>query len=213
MLFSLVCFLAACASLKNNGPAKVAPIILTIEGSGPDLSSVNLNVLGYKIIDRLEEFNSVNLDLVDEPDSATILLDIVIDRFTMFPPEQRVSRRFFKRNVQAGTNSNGKPVYQTVTASADIVQSRIRTSAFFNAKLTIKGNPGKTFERSFSERLNVDNTYVRNIQGDSRALDPSIYSATMPPMEPLTDDIVLALANREMLGRLSREIRSYYDNH
>ena len=209
----LIYLLAGCASFKSRGPEQVVPIALTIEAEDPQLASVNLNVFGFKAIDRLEDFNTVNLDLVDEPDSASILLNITIDRFTMFPPEQRISRRFFRRNIQVGTDANGKPVYQTVTASADIVQSRIRTSAFFNTNLTIRGTPGKTFERGFSENLNIDNVYVRNIQGDSRAVDPSIYSATMPPMEPLTDDIILALANKEMLDRLSREIRSYYAKH
>lgn len=204
--------LMSCGVTKNRQPEKLVPIAISIETREPQLTTVNFDVYAYKVIDRLEDFNVVDLDLVDERDTAEIELNIKIDRFTAFPPEQRVSRRVFRRNIQAGTDKNGKPVYQTITASADIVQLRTRTSAFFITNLVIKGTPGKTFKRNFNSNLNLDNVYVTNIRGDSRALDPSVYSATMPPMEPLTDDILLALSNKEMLDRLSREIRSYYNN-
>ena len=210
IIFFIFSLMTGCAALKNNTPRKIVPIAINVESSDPQLSSVNLGYYTLKVVDRLEDFNEVDLDLVDEPDSAAILLNIVIDRFTSFPPEQRVSRRVFRRSIQAGTDQNGRALYQTITATADLVQSRIRTSAFFNTSLTIKGSPGKEFKRSFSENMNIDHVYVTNIQGDTRALDPSVYTATMPPMEPITDDIVFALSNREMLGRLSREIRSYY---
>lgn len=210
VLFFFTCFLASCASLRNRQPKQVVPIAITIQADDHQLDLVNFNVYAFRIIDRLEDFNTIDLDLVDEADTASIILNIAIERFNTFPPEQRVTRRLFRRSVQVATDPSGKPVYRTVTASADIVQSRIRTSALFSTALTIKGNPGKSFKRSFNENLNVDNVYVTNIQGDSRALDPSVYSATMPQMEPVVDDILLALSNQEMLGRLSREIRSYY---
>ena len=210
VLCFMSCFLLGCAATKNRQPKQVVPILININTDEHQLSPVNFNVYAFKVIDRLEDFNEVDLDLVDEADSATIILNINIDRFFQLPPERRVSRRIFRRNIQVGTNTKGKAIYQTITASADIVQTRIRTSAFFDTRMVIKGTPGKTFERGFSENMNIDNVYVTNIQGDSRAVDPSVYSAAFPPMEPIIDDVLLALSDKEMLDRLSREIRSYY---
>lgn len=210
LVLILFCFLS-CGVTKNREAKKVVSIAVSIDTREPQLNSVNFDVFAYKIIDRLEDFNVVDLDRVDETDTAEIVLNIKIDRFSSFPPEQRVTRRVFRRNVLVGKDSNGKAVYQAVSASADIIQLRTRTSAFFVSNLIIRGTPGKTFQRNFSSNLNIDNVYVDNIRGDTRALDPSIYTATMPPIEPLTDEILLALSDKEMLGRLSREIRSYYD--
>lgn len=210
ILYLISSSVMSCAVLTDKNPRPVIPIALFIEHDEPQLNALNTDVYAYRVLDVLEDFNIVNLDLVDDPDSAQIHLSISIDRYSSFPPEQSVSRRVFRRAIQAGTNASGQPVYQTVTASADIVQSRIRTSALFNTNLVIKGKPGKTFKRSFSENLNIDRIYAANIQGDTRALDPSIIAATMPPMEPREEDIIMALSNKEMLGRLSREIRAYY---
>jgi hypothetical protein len=206
-LFILV--LSACAALKDKTPREEVPIAITIQANDYQLSSVNLDVYAYKVADRLDDFSSINLSLVD-PDTAAIDLKINIERFNAFPPEERISRRTLRRNVQVGTDQSGRPIYQTVVATVDVVQSRIRTSALFNVAMRFKNAPESTFKRSFSENLNIDNAYVANIQGDRRAVDPSLYSATMPPMPPLTDDILLALSNREMLERLSREIRNRY---
>ncbi|MEJ6982019.1 hypothetical protein WG906_16235 [Pedobacter sp. P351] len=209
----LVCFLAGCSINKNRPPRRVVPIALIIESNEPDLNMINFNVYAYKVLDRLEDFNDIDLKLVEDTDTAKIILSISIDRYLVFPPETRVSRRIFRRNLQTGTDVNGRPVYQTISASADIVQSRRRTSALFNTNLRIKGSPGKSVKRSFSNNLNFDQVYVTNIQGDPRAVDPSIYGAAFPPMEPFAEDILMALSNQEMLDRLSREIRSYYSNN
>jgi hypothetical protein len=210
MLCLLSGFMTACGLNRNRPPQPTVSIAITIQASDPQLSPVNLDIYAFKVIDRLEDFNVVDLDLTEDADTAAVNLTIDIDRYTAFPPETRISRRVFRRNIQAGTDASGRPIYRTITATADIVQSRIRTSALFNTNLIIKGTPGKTFKRSFSNNLNIDNVYVTNIQGDPRALDPSVHAATFPPMEPLTDDILLALSNQEMLDRLSREIRLYY---
>ena len=210
MLCLLFSFIAACGVNRNRPPQPLVSIAITIQTSEPQLSPVNLDIYAYKVLNRLEDFNVVDLDLTEDADTAVVNLTIDIDRYTAFPPETRISRRVFRRNIQAGTDASGRPVYRTVTATADIVQSRIRTSALFNTNMIIKGPPGKVFKRSFSSNLNIDSIYVTNIQGDPRALDPSVHAATFPPMEPLTDDILLALSNQEMLDRLSREIRLYY---
>jgi hypothetical protein len=200
--------ISSCASLKNNSKPTV-PISIRIEADEHQLQNVNWNVYGLKVIRQLESFNAVSLERAEE-DSATIQVSINIDRFNAFPPDERVSQRVFRRNIQAGTNAEGKPIYQTVTATASVVQSTIRTSAVFNTKLIIKGTPGKTFNQRFNETINIRNVYVRNLQGDQRALDASIYSLTTPPDAVHVDDVLLALSNQQMLERISREIRSYY---
>jgi len=205
-----LCILTSCAS-RNSSPKQIVPITISIQNNEPQLSSINFDIYTFRVLDRLRSFSPVQLELSDNADSAIVNLSISIDRYTQFPSEQRTSSQVYRRTIQIGTDQSGKPIYQTVAAVADIVRSRIRTSALFTTSLTIKGNPGKKFNRTFSENLNFDNVFVSNIRGDSRAVDPSLYTATMPPMDPTEDDILIALSNREMLDRLSREIRNYYD--
>jgi hypothetical protein len=210
-LYIICLLISSCASLKNSGFKQTVPIQLNIQTNEPQLRGVNLNYYGLKLLDRLDDFSAVSLHQVDEADSAAIILNLNINRFNSFPPDQRSSQKVYRRNVQVATDANGKPVYQTVSAVATVVQNIFRTSASFDANVLIKGSPGKTFKKNFTENFNFQSVYVANVQGDQRALDASVISATMRPMDPTVDDILLALSNREMLDRLSREIRTYYD--
>ncbi len=207
----LVLLISGCA-IKNRGTKQTVPVEINIHSNNNyPLSSVNFDYYALKVLDRLEDFNVVDLTLAGDDDTAAIIVDIKIENYTSWPPEERVSRRSYRRTVVAGTDANGKPVYQTVFATADIVTSRIRANALFRASLTIRGVPGKSFKRTFSSYISWDNVYVTNIQGDMRALDPALLTATSPPIPPTEEEILLALSNREMLERLSREIRAYYD--
>ena len=211
LLGCIICLLSSCSS-KNQPAKQVVPTEISVRyNNNYQLDGVNFNFYSLKVLDRLEDFNVVNLSLADEGDTATIIVNIDINNYNRWPAEERATRRVFRRSVPAGTDAKGQTVYKTVTASADIVSIRIRANAVFNTQLTIRGNPGKNYKRTFSSNLNWDNVYVNNIQGDTRALDPSLLSASIPPIPPTEDEILLALSNREMLEILSREIRSYYD--
>lgn len=203
-------FSGCATSKKVRNPEKIVAMDITIEGNDPDLNMVNLDVFKFKILDELEDFQHVDLTLADEGEDPELVLNIDIDNFVIWPKDERRSTRTFRRRVAVGTDANNRPVYQVVTASADIVQIIIRTSATFNAELRLTDTVAKPFNRSFSSRYNWTSTYVSNIRGDSRAIDPSLYSYSMPPMDPITDDILLVLATREMTKRLSNEIRSYF---
>lgn len=203
--------LAGCGSGKKGTKFKeqVIPITINIRGNEHELRFMNLDIYRFKLIEALERFQRVDLELVAADENPEIVLDLNIPSLVIWPREERTSRRVFRRTVVVGTNAQGNPIYQTVTATVDITQTRIRSNATFNTKLTFKGTPPSAFERSFYPRSVYQNITVGNIQGDSRAVDPSIMTAG-DLMEPTNDEILLALSLEEMAGRLSQEIRKKY---
>lgn len=68
----------------------------------------------------------------------------------------------------------------------------------------------KTFQKSISANYRYLNTYVKNIGGDSRAINPRLLSAIGPAFDPEPYDLLLALSRQDMVERISNEIRSYY---
>lgn len=204
--------LTQCGALKQNrADAPEVPIAITIKGNDPDLSPADLNYFMHQFLNELEEFQRVNLTIAEPQENPDIDLELDIQSFTIWPKDQRISRRVFTRTVVVGQDSKGRPVYGTVRASADIIQEQYRADARFSTKLQIKGTPGKNFSRVFTPRYRTNLVYVDNIQGDSRAIDPSIYAAVgPPPFDPEPHEFLLALAKEEMTDRLRNEIRSYY---
>lgn len=139
-----------------------------------------------------------------------MVLNLDISSFTLWPRDERVSRRRVSRNIVVGKDATGKPIVQTVSAVVDVVQIQRRSNARFVTNLSIKSTPGLKFQRTFTPNYNYVNSYVDNVQGDTRALDPSIMLRGTG-IEPLEDDFLLILARREMVGRLSSELRKYFD--
>jgi hypothetical protein len=161
-LYIICLLISSCASMKNGGFKQTVPIQLNIQTNEPQLRGVNLHYYGLKLIDRLDDFSAVSLHQVDEADSAAIILNLNINRFNSFPPDQRSSQKVYRRNVQVATDANGKPVYQTVSAAATVVQNIIRTSASFDANVSIKGSPGKRLRRTL-QKISTFNRYMLQI--------------------------------------------------
>ncbi len=208
----IIAILFACHSSKlPRAPKRDVPVALNIRTeNNATVNFVNTNYFGFQLIRDLDQFQAVDFTLVENDENPEVVLDVDIENFTLWPKDERLFRRRVSRNIIVGTNSAGKPVYQTVTALVDIVQVQQRTSARFNAKITIKGDPGLEFQRTFVPNYKYQNSYVDNIQGDSRAVDPLMLSRGMS-IEPNEDDFLLLLARREMIGRLSAELRKYYN--
>ena len=213
----LVCILLTTACGVRNGktkraPKPVVPIAIVIETrNNSDLNFINMDIYRFKVLDRLESFQDVDFDLVEADENPEVVLNLNIDNFILWPRDERVRRQVMSRVVQVGTDATGKPIYQTVRASVDIVQVEQRSNARFLVNLEIKGSPGKTFKRSFTPNYNYRVTYADNIQGDSRAVDPRLYFSRSPGMEPDTLDFLLTLS-QEMTERVSTELRSFYRN-
>ena len=212
MIFGFILVLSACGTRKN-GKKELRPIVLidfnieTQQNSG--LNFINMDYFKLKVLDQLENFQNVNLTLAEPDEKAAVTLNMNIDNFILWPRDERVSRRTLSRVVQSGTNAAGKPVYETVRASADVIQVQRRSNARFNVELKYKDKPEQTFKRNFSPNYNYSNTYIENIQGDSRAVDPRLYFSRNSGMEPQEIDFLLRLSN-EMVQRISSELRKYY---
>ena len=217
VLFALILLSMACGTSSKSGKAKrqpdrVVPVAFNIETRGnSDLNFVNLDYYRFKVLDELENFQSVDFTLAEPDEEPEVTLNLNIQNFVQWPRDERVSRRILSRVVQTGTDAAGKPVYQTVRASVDIVQVEQRVNASFTAEIKYKASPEKNFKRSFSPNYRYSKTYVDNIQGDSRAVDPSLYFSRSPGMEPQTQDFLFYLSE-EVVQRLSSELRSYYRN-
>ena len=214
ILFSFF-ILSACGTAGEGNkrePRRVVPVALNIETrNNSELNFINMDFYRLKLLDQLENFQSVDFTLVEPDEEPEVVLNLNIDNFVLWPRDERVSRRILTRVVQTGTDANGKPVYQTVRASVDVIHVQQRSNARMIVDLNIKGTPGKTYKRSYSPSYNYAKVFVDNIQGDSRAVDPSLYFSRGPAFEPETIDFLLTLSG-EMVQNVSLQLRSYYRN-
>ena len=196
---------------KNKRPPKreVAVAFNVKTANNSELNFINMDYYRLQILDKLEDFQTVNFVLAEPDENPEITINLNIDNFVLWPRNEQVSRRVLTRVVQTGTDAAGKPIYQTVRASVDIFQVERRSNARMVVDMRIQGTPPKTFKQSFFPRYNYKNVYVDNIQGDSRAVDPSLYFSRNQGMEPDAMDFLFQLSG-EMVDRVSHELRSYY---
>ena len=204
-----------CNSSKSGrtpkAPKREVPIAINIRAeSNATINFVNLDYFRLQLIQELDQFQAVNFLLVDESQAPEVILNMDISNFTLWPRDERRYRRRFSRNVVVGNDAAGKPIYQTVIASVDIVEVRRRSNARFVTSLSVKGTPGLKFQRTFVPSYNYENAYIDNIQGDSRALGAGLMTRGIG-IEPTDDEFLLLLARQEMIRRLSSELRKYYD--
>lgn len=212
----LVITTSMACSLSKSGrtprvPKREVPIAINIKAqNNATINFVNTDYFALQLLQDLDQFQAVNFHLVGAEENPEVVLNLDISSFTLWPRDERMARRRVSRNIVVGTDAAGKPVYQTVTASVDIVQIQRRSNARFVTDLTIKGTPGFKFQRTFVPSYNYVNTYVDNVQGDYRALDPGVMTRGSA-IEPMENDFLLILARQEMVRRLSNELRKYYD--
>ncbi len=207
----ITCFIACNSSRTPRAPKREVPIAINIKAeNNATVNFINLDYFRLQLIQDLDQFQEVNFLLVDPSENPEVVLNMDISSFTLWPRDERLTRRRVSRRVVAGTDAAGKPIYQTVTASVDIVQIQRRSNARFVTDLNVKGTPGLKFSRTFAPNYNYVNTYVDNIQGDRRAVDPSIM-VRGSGIEPEENDFLLILARQEMIRRISTELRKYYD--
>lgn len=205
----------ACKTKKGpKAPQRDVPITINIKAENNATTNfVNLDYYRLQLLNEIDQFQSVNFVLVEPEDNPEVVLDLSIENFTLWPRDERISRRRVSRNLVVGTDSNGKPIYQTVTASVDIVQVQRRSNARFKSSISIPGDPPFKFQKTFFPQYNYTNTYIDNIQGDPRALDPSISMSRGMGFEPEENDFLLILSKQEMVRRLADELRKYYDTN
>ena len=211
----LIIIALACNSTKSGrtsrAPKREVPIAINIRAeNNATVNFIDLNYFRLQLIRDLDQFQDVNFLLVDAEENPEVVLNLDITSFTLWPRDEQMSRRRVSRNIVVGTDAAKKPIYQTVTAVVDIVQIQRRSNARFATNLTVKGMPGLKFQRNFASTYNYVNTYVDNIQGDQRALNPTLMMRGID-IEPMENDFILLLARQEMVRRLSTELRKYYD--
>lgn len=193
-------------------PKKEVTMALNISGeNNTGTAFISMDYYRLQLLNELENFQPVNFVLVENDENPEVTVNIRIDNFMLWPRDERMSRRRVSRNIQVGSDNNGKPVYQTVSAVVDIVQVQRRSNARFTGSISIKGVKPLKFQRTFNSNYNYVNTYIDNIQGDSRALDGSISMLRGMGIEPMENDFILLLSKQEMTRTLSYELRKYYD--
>jgi hypothetical protein len=214
ILLSLVLGGISCKTQKVPRAPKIdVPITINIEAeSSANTNFINLGYYRFQLLNAIEQFQSVNFVLVESDENPEAVLNITIENFMLWPRDERLSRRRVSRNIIAGTDSSGKPIYQTVTAIVDIVQIQQRTNARFKTSLSIKAETPVKFQKTFTANYNYVNTYIDNIQGDMRAVNPSLSMSRGMGNELTEDDYILILSKQEMTRRIADEIRKFYDS-
>jgi hypothetical protein len=204
--------IAGCGTKKARLPKQEVPIAINIRTDNVNrLGSAHLDYFRFQLLNDLKNFQRVDLTLVEADENPEIVFDLNIENFQIWPRDERTSRRTLRQNVQVGTDRAGKPVYQTVTASVDITETQIRSNGRFVTRLTFKGlTPTDVFERTFNPNYNYRSISTSNIQGDSRAIDPSLYSVGAFNIEPREDEFLLLLTKQELNRRIADEIRKHY---
>ena len=215
ILFILTSASFACNLSKTGRTSKKQKKEVTISinikaNNNTAINTINTDYFRSQLLQDLKQFQAVNFVQVNDDENPEVVLNMDISGFTLWPRDERMSRRRVSRNIVKGKDEAGKPIFQTVTAYVNIVQVQRRSSARFLTNLLVKGSPGLKFQRTFTPNYNYVNNYVNNIQGDSRALDPSLMARGVD-IEPLELDFLLILARQEMIRRLSAELRKYYD--
>lgn len=210
----LIFFVSTIGCKTRTGPkVPKRDVLLTLNIQAENNAStnfINVNYYRFQLLNAIEQFQSVNFVLVEPDENPEAVLNITIENFTLWPKDERLSRRRVSRNIVAGTDSDGKPVYQTVTAIIDIVQVQQRTNARFKTSLSIKAETPVRFQKTFVANYNYRNTYVDNIQGDMRAVDPSLSMSRGGGFELTEEDYLMILSKQEMIRRISDEIRKFY---
>jgi hypothetical protein len=213
ILLILLALSSGCKTRNTpKAPKKEVAMALNISGeNNTGTAFINIDYYRLQLLNELENFQSVNFVLVENDENPEVTVNIRIDNFMLWPRDERMSRRRISRNIVVGSDNNGKPVYQTVSAIVDIVQVQRRSNARFIGSITIKGEKPLKFQRTFNSNYNYVNTFIDNIQGDSRALDGSLSMLRGMGIEPMENDFILLLSKQEMTRTLSYELRKYYD--
>jgi len=213
LLFLVLCGISCKTQKVPRAPKIDVPITINIEAeSSANTNFINLGYYRFQLLNAIEQFQSVNFVLVESDENPEAVLNITIENFMLWPRDERLSRRRVSRNIIAGTDSSGKPIYQTVTAIVDIVQIQQRTNARFKTSLSIKAETPVKFQKTFTANYNYVNTFIDNIQGDMRAVNPSLSMSRGMGNELTEDDYILILSKQEMTRRIADEIRKFYDS-
>jgi hypothetical protein len=173
LLIILSVFLADCSTGPRPEALRVSMALNVKADNSTNFTNLNIDQYRLKVMDFLDDFREVDLDFVEADENADIVLDLSVESFTVWPAQERRLRRTFRRNIQVGS-SNGKPVYQTVAATVDILQKEIRSSARLTSRFAFKDAAYKISPHSYFATYTWRDVSVDNIQGDPRAVDPRI---------------------------------------
>jgi hypothetical protein len=212
-LIILFTFFAGCISTKSprKPPLKIPLVINVHTDNSVDFINLNTDLYALKVKDFLDDFREVDLVTAESDVEAMITLDIGVENFNIFPKEEQISRRSYSRNVQVGTTATGQPAYQTITATVDLVQTRIRSSAVLSSRMTFKDKSFSVPPQTTFANYVWENVSVENVQGDPRAIDASIYAGRSTMfMEPFAEDFLMGLSNRDLFRRIAFDLSNYY---
>lgn len=202
--------LAGCTSKKSGLEFRHNTVSVAINiksNEDPDLRQVNLDLFRISLVKTLQNFQSVNLKLTEAED-ADVVIDLNVDEFTIWPERQTVTRQVFSKSVPVGTNSEGKTIYQTVTASADRVTSKTEAKASLDTKLKFRKDSVDTFTKTFFTKTEYSKTSLQNVQGDMRAMNQSALTNGGIPDPP--KEWYLTALSSDMARRVSEELRKKY---
>src|SRR5690606_21390807 len=114
----LIIALSGCGSSRSGGNRIKPDVSIAINISARNNAStgfINTNYFRLQFLQDLQQFQPVNLVLVEPDENPEVVLNMDISNFTLWPRDERMFRRRVNRRVVIGTDASGRPVYQTVT--------------------------------------------------------------------------------------------------
>ena len=130
----LILIVMSCNASKSartpRTPKREVPIAINIRAeNNATINFINLDYFRLQLIQDLDQFQEVNFLLVDSEENPEVVLELNLMNFTLWPRDERRTRRQVSRQIVVGTDAAKKPILQTVTALLDIIQIQRRSSA------------------------------------------------------------------------------------
>lgn len=214
ILLLMLAILVFSAAQVNTIPKKSAQskrlVPVHIQVSTASTVAVATNDLTAYVAQFADELNiniPVKLYLVENEKDAEVVLELEIVELILGPREEKiVNKAALKTNV-VGKDAQGTKISQTVNSVYEQKTVKRETKAIFKSLLLIKNSPEHRFEKTFTS------TYLLNYTETSG--EPVVSHGVQRRrvfIEPKDPEYLMLLTKAELTGKISGEIRKYYQN-
>lgn len=168
---------------------------------------INLDFFRLQLLDEIRKFQKANFVLAENDENPELILDLIIEEFKLWPKTKTVSSRTESRNIRTGQDEKGNPIYETLRANVTTARVKRRADARLKASITNKAGLPYNYQETIETSYSYDNRYIESVHGD-----PNLISESRGTVEPRESDILFLLSKKELTGKLSLELRKYYDS-
>jgi len=195
---------------KNVLPKNVTIAINIRDENNTTQNLVNLDFFRLQLLDEIRKFQKANFVLAENDENPELILELTIEEFKLWPKTKTVSSRTESRNIRIGQDEKGNPIYETLRANVTTARVKRRADARLKAKITNKAGLPYNYHETIETNYSYDNRYIESVHGDPNLIGES-RNESRGTGEPRESDILFLLSKKELTGKLSLELRRYYD--